>query len=504
MLDDCPQGTKLVNQPGGAYTSDPAQVDHASQRCQACQDFEYIVNPKGGMCLPCPVGAICVGGSRFEGRDNSRWAISPSNPNQYDLVGCPEGFKMIVSPPEEQQCQACNTGEYILDPNDPNAVCQLCPSAAANQCRGGRPPIFQLKEVKVSFGINGDCVEADTGTMQGVLSGLLDIHRDDMAITEQCAAQSARRAMQSVNVTLSLSEEKANEVLVTMKDQVVFEAALKEAVAATGLDVTLQELPTVSIAVNSRPASEVWTLEGNEFKLKQCPNGTLLVNTTVDLQNCKQCAVDSYTLSDKDGCQEIESLTAGTKSWLCLNRDCHPCPSGDNGERSALSLLFSALQLTCTECAFHCRVRLAACVQGQTGTPAPTSVRHASSSELRAAQQGTPSSESRRRWQLTSAYPGEASLSLSSAFLRASVNARWARISLTRFIATCAVQPTRNLHARAGAVSSPEPGPGSADQQPDPHMPAVPAGGGLRARCVDPAGGARLLAGPRHDVPGQR
>lgn len=333
MLDDCPQGTKLVNQPGGAYTSDPAQVDHASQRCQACQDFEYIVNPKGGMCLPCPVGAICVGGSRFEGRDNSRWAISPSNPNQYDLVGCPEGFKMIVSPPEEQQCQACNTGEYILDPNDPNAVCQLCPSAAANQCRGGRPPIFQLKEVKVSFGINGDCVEADTGTMQGVLSGLLDIHRDDMAITEQCAAQSARRAMQSVNVTLSLSEEKANEVLVTMKDQVVFEAALKEAVAATGLDVTLQELPTVSIAVNSRPASEVWTLEGNEFKLKQCPNGTLLVNTTVDLQNCKQCAVDSYTLSDKDGCQEIESLTAGTKSWLCLNRDCHPCPSGDNGAK---------------------------------------------------------------------------------------------------------------------------------------------------------------------------
>ena len=71
------------------------------------------------------------------------------------------------------------------------------------------------------------------------------------------------------------------------------------------------------------PAGD-WLLQPDgSYKLAKCPQGFLLVNTTVELSRCKECDANSYSFSDSTGC-----VSNSNGEHVCNIRDCSACPAG--------------------------------------------------------------------------------------------------------------------------------------------------------------------------------
>jgi hypothetical protein len=87
---------------------------------------------------------------------------------------------------------------------------------------------------------------------------------------------------------------------------------------------------TVSVAVLQAAMEFVsanfgWIYEVNTQGvsiLVACPTGTLLVNVSVDLQECFSCEGNSYSLNPEDGCAKNDAGNV-----VCGPRACNICPS---------------------------------------------------------------------------------------------------------------------------------------------------------------------------------
>ena len=71
-----------------------------------------------------------------------------------------------------------------------------------------------------------------------------------------------------------------------------------------------------------RPEGEKWEEVDGQYILRHCPQGFLLVNTTVELSTCRECNAGTYSFSDTDACNEQVHPT------ICDVRDCSACPVG--------------------------------------------------------------------------------------------------------------------------------------------------------------------------------
>ena len=71
-----------------------------------------------------------------------------------------------------------------------------------------------------------------------------------------------------------------------------------------------------------RPEGEKWEEVDGQYILRHCPQGFLLVNTTVELSMCRECNAGTYSFSDSDACNEQVHPT------ICDVRDCSACPVG--------------------------------------------------------------------------------------------------------------------------------------------------------------------------------
>ena len=70
------------------------------------------------------------------------------------------------------------------------------------------------------------------------------------------------------------------------------------------------------------PEGEEWEEVDGQYILRHCPQGFLLVNTTVELSMCRECNAGTYSFSDSDACNEQ------VHPAICDVRDCSSCPVG--------------------------------------------------------------------------------------------------------------------------------------------------------------------------------
>eukprot|EP00961_Rhodomonas_salina_P195565 2640306-Rhodomonas_salina.2 len=109
---------------------------------------------------------------------------------------------------------------------------------------------------------------------------------------------------------------RSSEALKAKLESQAFCAGFEASMAARGIPV---ESAVATQAL--QPLAEgvgVYALVGAAFVLKACPIGFLLVNASLDEQECAKCPAGQYSLNPVDGCVE----------GLCRLRDCTMCPNG--------------------------------------------------------------------------------------------------------------------------------------------------------------------------------
>ena len=152
---------------GGSGVCPAGQVFYISADlqggCKACPEGKYSINPvfsqRGqihgfrsdvlvfdSLCLPCPSGAKCAGGTSFE--PNTPQSVWEENGYVWKLRACPRGYrKMVCSPATAlaqddtscpwdhawQRCEQCAAGKFILNSSDHTSICRDCPTNAKCQ-----------------------------------------------------------------------------------------------------------------------------------------------------------------------------------------------------------------------------------------------------------------------------------------------------------------------------------------------------------------------------------
>ena len=79
-----------------------------------------------------------------------------------------------------------------------------------------------------------------------------------------------------------------------------------------------QAIATGCYGIREMLEGEIWTEENGIFFIKQCPLGFLIVNGSIDTQECTECLTGSYSLSSTYGCVD----------QVCPTRECITCPNG--------------------------------------------------------------------------------------------------------------------------------------------------------------------------------
>ena len=86
----------------------------------------------------------------------------------------------------------------------------------------------------------------------------------------------------------------------------------------------LREVNNISAVVSASSAAETeteqigtWKKVGGVFYLESCLRGYLLINTTLETQECRECGDGFYSVDPVLGCQD----------GICDARPCIECPS---------------------------------------------------------------------------------------------------------------------------------------------------------------------------------
>ena len=129
--------------------------------CSQCKPGTYSVDPLAGVtsqapsCLKCPAGGVCSGGSDVA-FPLGEWVVSEG---MYILVGCPPGHALLNAvegrfSQDVQQCVACQTGQYVLNPNSSIFSCRACPTGAICDGSGLKGAVAgSLWEANASTGV---------------------------------------------------------------------------------------------------------------------------------------------------------------------------------------------------------------------------------------------------------------------------------------------------------------------------------------------------------------
>ena len=103
--------------------------------------------------------------------------------------------------------------------------------------------------------------------------------------------------------------------------QIMLSADLVSSLATELSNRNISSSVTLEISTvkeSEKREGEVWVLRNSEYILEACPRGFLLVNTTVETQECKECEAGTFTMSFEHNCGPDR----------CDSRPCIPCPDG--------------------------------------------------------------------------------------------------------------------------------------------------------------------------------
>ena len=320
--------------PGGATT---LALDGQTklEDCHCSTQF-YRVWPEGTekfSCDPCPAGGVCkdftcglrkstwkINGCS-SGSIAGNWARDPVD-DTFTLSGCPTGHLLQNATQDLQKCEKCPTGYYIVDPNNPYAAdggpaeCMKCPKSA--MCPGGGPPIFDAQTVQSSIDLP-DFPPGSGDPEQLALEALAACLGVDKALIV-LSGNGARRA--TVQFQIHASSEEMLRITAALEDPDSVSAGMSAQLAAShNISVTFTVSPATAVQQAGTGASregEVWEEVDGQYMLRACGEGSLLVNSSLEDQECMACLPKTYTLSPLDGCGAV----------ACFPRECRKCPKG--------------------------------------------------------------------------------------------------------------------------------------------------------------------------------
>jgi len=276
-------------------------------------------------CNTCPIGAECSDralgcGLRtpdFVCELMGTW-IRDKETDKFRLTRCPVGYKLENSTGHDNlACIKCNEGYYVQDPSDPKDICRKCPFSA--ECVNGGPPIFQAKRVSGEIELTGlpEGKEGEAAVRQA-LADLLGVDVSQIVLPE---AEADRRQQNARKVVFEITGTAG--AAAALNDKIKSGALASQLSSQLSREYSLN----VTVQVFEKPVDPLpefpegsWLEVGGAYLLQSCPQGYLLVNTTIELSLCKECLAGSYSFSFSDGCD--------VEQGICDTRDCTPCPVG--------------------------------------------------------------------------------------------------------------------------------------------------------------------------------
>ena len=279
-------------------------------RCFKCPPAAMCTN---GACGFRNAGFLCEGvGADVKPKVVGTWARGDDE--KYYVTDCPTGHRMINNTGYElQECSQCPEGKYVSVNNNPAYKCWRCPPSAVCPDRGR--PVFPAAELECMINMTGPL--AARQDLQLSLVNYFGYDSEDLDMIKLIdydlllEGQDARRRRQfyrRVNEVVTLFFR----VFSTSKDQAAAWLDqypgpsafpdLTDVLESISGNRTAQAIATGCYGIRQMLEGEIWTEENGIFFIKQCPLGFLIVNGSIDTQECTECLAGSYSLSSTYGC----------------------------------------------------------------------------------------------------------------------------------------------------------------------------------------------------------
>ena len=231
-----------------------------------------------------------------------------------------------------KSCSACPVGTTVIDSNNPLYDCVPCPAGAV--CPDGAWPIFGAStvDVTITIDLNNASSSVPDGlglTLAAYLPTMLPLASQYVSV-QSCPAGGScsvsRRAALELGIAITLRVYlSADEVqkAVELSQSESWTRNLSRLLDKSGFQISVTAVQA-SIIATSQQLGE-WLVVDGTYRLLSCPTGYLLINSTLEEQQCLECEAGTYSLDSKDGCID----------GVCNQRACTECPSGASCARGS-------------------------------------------------------------------------------------------------------------------------------------------------------------------------
>ena len=155
------------------------------------------------------------------------------------------------------------------------------------------------------------------------LAKLLKVDVSQIVLPESTRRRQRRAAARTIKFEIIGDATKATELAADLQAGNLAADLSKQLSETYKMNITAQvSSGDVAETAEKRPEGEEWEEIDGQYLLRKCPQGFLLVNTTVELSTCRECNAGTYSFSDTDACNEQVHPT------ICDVRDCSACPVG--------------------------------------------------------------------------------------------------------------------------------------------------------------------------------
>ena len=165
--------------------------------------------------------------------------------------------------------------------------------------------------------------EGGEDAVRQALADLLGVDVSQIVLPEQTRRRQRRAAARTIKFEIIGDSTKATELAADLKTGNLAAKLSSQLSQTYKMNITA-EVSGGDVAETSdkRPEGEAWEQVDGQYVLRKCPQGFLLVNTTVELSLCRECDAGTYSFGFSDGCKQHVYPT------VCDTRDCTACPAG--------------------------------------------------------------------------------------------------------------------------------------------------------------------------------
>ena len=165
--------------------------------------------------------------------------------------------------------------------------------------------------------------EGGEDAIRQALADLLGVDISQIVLPEQARRQQRRAVARKFVFEIVGDTAKAAELAADLKTGNLAARLSSQLSQTYNMNISAQvSSGDVAETAEKRPEGEEWEEVDGQYLLRKCPQGFLLVNTTVELSMCRECDAGTFSFRDSDGCNEK------VHPAVCNTRECTPCPVG--------------------------------------------------------------------------------------------------------------------------------------------------------------------------------